>query len=139
MSKASGSEETGVLLLIVLLLISTESTQLIVEKNTMDKTFHQKFLKCFEQLLCFEQWMKEDQYSRKDLPSAHKTIQSMLALFKEVVNWQEGNGMKFPKFHFGIHICTDISNFGSPTNFDGGPGESNHTEMAKNPSKRTQH
>ena len=44
---------------------------------------------------------------------------------------------KFPKFHYLLHIIWMIFEYGSSRNFDGGPCESNHKVITKNPGMKT--
>ena len=44
----------------------------------------------------------------------------------------------FPKFHYLVHVLSQIERFGSALNFDGGSCESNHKYLTKAPGTRTQ-
>ena len=51
---------------------------------------------------------------------------------------EEGNGMKLTKFHQNLHLQQILQNYGSGSNFYGGPGEEHHKAHAKQPAQRTQ-
>jgi hypothetical protein len=62
----------------------------------------------------------------------------LLALCRETINRQVGNGLDIVKFHLPLHLPADIESCGSADNFCSGVGESNHKTNSKAPAKRTQ-
>ena len=67
-----------------------------------------------------------------------KFMNLMRKVLRKSVKNQGDDPCQFPKFHYLLHICPMILNFGSARNFDGGPCESNHKYLSKVPGKRSQ-
>jgi len=102
---------------------------------------------CFlaEALLSFHAWYKygapykwsvfaDDMTESKVLLAVRK----MMSLVLIYVPRSKGNGWKLQKFHDLLHLARDMSRFGSPQNFDAGPGESGLRWWAKRPALTSQ-
>jgi len=104
------------------------------------------FLHLCEALLSFHAWYKYgapyewsvvggDNITEKTVLLG---IRKMLALVRLYVPRKKGNGWKLQKFHDLLHLARDMARFGSPQNFDAGPGESSLRFWAKKPSLTAQ-
>ena len=92
-----------------------------------------------EQFLSFHAWYKRgapytwnksinQEYHRSKI---HKKITNMMALLIRVLPRQSGNGWCIQKFHELLHVSHFMVQFGSPSNWDAGPGESSLKTFAK--------
>ena len=96
------------------------------------------FVHLAEALLSFHAWYKLG--SPYDWSNAREGIseqavllgvRKMMALVWIYVPRSKGNGWKLQKFHDLLHLARDMARFGSPLNFDAGPGESSLRFWAK--------
>ena len=57
---------------------------------------------------------------------------------RKILGEGRGNAWKLPKFHAVSKFTRYMKHFGSATNFNGGPGETNHKKIVKKPAQNTQ-
>lgn len=137
LKKINAHEESGVILLIVLLLCCNKGRDVI--SKIMSEGRRGRYLHLFEFLLCFEEWLKQETYDKDILKErARNKIKEMMKIYIRTVKRRKGNGLKIPKVHLAVHIIDDMLRKGSPLNSDSGPGETAHKVMAKQPGKNTQ-
>jgi hypothetical protein len=119
-----------------------ESTNQSNNENTNQSNSISDFINIFEILLSFHAWYKSTSPIKwngyQSQQSILYSIQQMLKKIKEVLPREEGNGWKIQKFHELLHIPYDISNFGSPKNFDTGIMENRLIHVGKINAKTTQ-
>ena len=92
-----------------------------------------------EQILSFHAWYKRGApfdwdwsiSNEANRQSVHQKIVRMMQMFVKVLPRQTGNGWCIQKFHELLHISHAMVQFGSPTNWDAGPGESSLKTFAK--------
>lgn len=96
-------------------------------------------LNLLETLLCFHAWYKRGSpYNLLDTDMRNeylKSVRAMLTLILQVSPRMEGNGWAIQKFHDILHVVFDMYEYGSPQNYDCGPGEHNLIPFAKDPAK----
>ena len=128
-------EESGVLLLLLMMLCVTKTSYHIVGVRKLTEPRAAAFLHLLESLLIMEQWMKQDTFEVKSLPAIKRHLRRVMQLFSSVVDRQEGNGDCTVKFHLPMHLINDIKKYRAPANWDEGIGEHNHIANAKGPAK----
>lgn len=137
--KLAAHEQSGVLLLLLVLLCSTLSSDKLIETQGMSTSRIGAYIEVIEGLLFWEQWAKrKDGFERKKLKYVEAYIPRFLEMVKRVLHRVEGKGMAIIKFHLPLHMIDDLKRFGSPLNVDSGIGEHNHIANVKEPARRTQ-
>ena len=99
------------------------------------------FVQLAEALLSFHSWYKRSDYSQlreESINDIHESMCRLLAMVKYFMPRRAGNGWKLQKYHDMLHLAENISRFGSPKNFDCGPGESSLRYWAKLPALTAQ-
>ena len=107
------------------------------------KCSYSDFLELGESLLCFHSWYKrghpfdfsEPEKAQKEITDS---IRKMMVLIKEYVPRVQGTHWKLQKFHDLLHVASDMMKYGSPQNWDAGPGESSLKYWSKVPAKTCQ-
>ena len=99
-----------------------------------------KHARVFEELLCYGQWLKRTEEERLFLTSgdAEVRVRQFLSRFAATIK-KGGNGNKIAKFHWNLHMCQNVMEFGISANSSGGPLEKQHIVGVKKAAKRTQH
>ena len=138
-TKLSAHELPGVCL-VLLIMCKMESTRELISKKFGGYTDSRlkRWVKLFELMLSWRWWMKKEVLPKNEVLLSVTAIQQFCIYFKNVVNRQEGQGMKIIKFHLSMHIPENILDFGVTANVDTGPAESNHKKNAKQPCRLTQ-
>ena len=101
----------------------------------MDKFSHPTFVnyrKLFHDLLVLHVVIFLEEHNTLLFDQVNANIRKCMKTIKDVVNRQEGNGFRFPKFHQTLHELTNICRYGSMRNFDGGPGECRGKKLIQN-------
>jgi len=137
-AKMRAHKESGVLLLLLMMLCVTKTSYHIVGVRKLTEPRAAAFLHLLESLLIMEQWMKQDTFEVKSLPAIKRHLRRVMQLFSSVVDRQEGNGDCTVKFHLPMHLIDDIKKYGAPANWDEGIGEHNHIANGKGPAELTQ-
>ena len=135
-TKLAGHEMNGVLLVLLLLCKLEASKAIILTKMTAPQL--NGWVELLESLLAWRWWLKRPTLPMEEVTASELCTQSLLNLFKRVVNRTHGAGLLLIKFHICLHFCENNLDLGVTSNFDTGPMESNHKINAKNPGKRTQ-
>lgn len=106
-----------------------------------------EMVQLIEKTLTIYQFLYQEKFmigNERNDRSAKDEVKKFLNLVKKLLRHgisdeQELSGIcKFPKFHYLMHVCDMILRFGSARNFDGGPSESHHKYLSKEPGKRAQ-
>lgn len=132
LAKITADEKIGVLLILFLCLYT---------RSGMDKFSHPTFAnyrKLFHDLLVLHAFLFLEEHNTLLFDQVNANIRKCMKTIKDVVNRQEGNGFRFPKFHQTLHALTNICRYGSMRNFDGGPGECRGKTNTKQPARLTQ-
>ena len=102
----------------------------------------EEYLSIFEQLLVFHARMSHaGYYWAPDDDIAEKAAYSAISKLMNFINKTfkcEKQGRKVSKFHELLHVLRFITLFGAASNFDSGPCERMHKEVAKQPGNRSQ-
>ena len=65
-------------------------------------------------------------------------VPEFLDKYTTSVNWVDGAGMNFIKFHLPTHAADDMLRFGPPMSFDSSTVESNNHKQIKGSARQTQ-
>ena len=79
--------------------------------------------------------MKNESIIEKEV-YIRKQIREMMHMISSRVPREQGFGWKIQKFHELLHIPTALTQFGSPTNYNAGPGECGLKSWAKQPARK---
>jgi hypothetical protein len=142
--KNTTAEERLGILFVTYVLCTTQQGKVALSKSEKMTVLRTKlFLQVFERLLIFTLWMsKTDGFwklgdeSAKKL--AQKSIKSLMRLISENFERESAQGWNLSKFHEFLHITHYIDLYGAPTNFETGPCERMHKEIAKKPGRKSQ-
>jgi hypothetical protein len=146
-AKLTGSEETGILLLILLALCTTAADTMFTEDKGNMPTFIgifrlSQWVGTLERFLQLEQWSKDTEntigHTERDLKKIEKYIPKLIQRFKDTIERRTGLGTKLVKLHLLMHVVECHRKYGRPDNFNTAYGETRHKHFAKNPGKRTQ-
>ena len=145
-AKLSGTEETGVLLLILLCLCSTAGTTIFAnerrKQSYMGVPRFSNWIGTIERFLQFEQWVKDVDtditHTTDALESIEDYIPMLIERFKNTVDRKGGVGTKFVKLHLLRHHVEAHRKYGKLVNMDSSSGETRHKHFAKEPGKQTQ-
>jgi hypothetical protein len=137
--KRSGQEVPGIVLVVLIFLLMTETPGIQKIFKSIGGHRTQNWIKLLETLLLFENWLKSNTLSRPDvtLVGTH-FIPWFVDFFKRVVRRLIGEGLDIPKVHLNFHIWKDILRLAVPINFTGHFAESNLKYNGKNWGKLTQ-
>lgn len=135
-TKKNGHEMAGLILVCLIIFLSDEG------QYNMDKQIGANrctaFIHVFELLLQLESFCKQESHSKNDLKIFEEGLPHVMYTIKEIINREQGCGMKLIKFHLIKHFCDDIMRYGSMKNFDSSIGERNHKSEVKEPAQHTQ-
>ena len=97
----------------------------------------------FERLLLFHAWLSHKKHywkleDARSMRRATKAIQTMMKFLCDNFTRVSNQGWNISKMHELLHVTKLIDMFGSPMNFDSGPGERMHKDVAKKPGRQSQ-
>ena len=137
-AKKTAGEMTGVLLVFVMFLVSSEGHK-FCNQYRMDALSQAAYIQTIELLLMLEQMFH---CPRLPVEYVKGKMREHVSIFRDLLNRTlgrtEGMGMDFLKNHLVSHVTDDTQIHGVPRNYGGGPGEHRHSDFAKKPGKRTQ-
>jgi hypothetical protein len=134
-SKKAASENLGVLVLLLVILCSSYGDEL---DSAFGPQRRGQFIHMIETTMMIDNYMRRDDYTLKELQDFKCYIPAYLNSFKETIDRQQGNGMKYIKFHLPLHFVDDMFRFGPCSGYDSGPCEMHHKVLAKQPARLTQ-
>lgn len=159
LAKMTGSERTGVLLLLLLILCienveyemrrgkQRDPTAVPESYTKFDKGYlahvlnpkrNREMIKGIFLLLCIEGFLKLRRIPIAHLDKVNEFMKSAMATVFEAFPRDVGMGHMTAKAHFVLHYIMDLIRFSSGLNFNSGPGEKNHKENIKRPGRNTQ-
>ena len=142
-----GHEVPGVLLVLLLTLHTTRYKDILREsifkKHTAERgighhDFMQDWITLLESVLCWEQWLKMDRMTKQEVDKSRKTHRHLMRLIKFVAPRKRGMKHCRIKFHLGLHIASDVLDFGVPANVDSTSLERSHKNNMKHTGANTQ-
>jgi hypothetical protein len=142
-TKMGGSERRGNLFMFIVALKTTHGKALFdahCKKHGLSK---RKIIKTVSLLLACEKWCHSN-HLRSEVDSADDAFvglkEMLLSNFprRKILGDGRGNAWKLPKFHAVSKFTRYMRHFGSATNFNGGPGETNHKKIVKKTAQNTQ-
>ena len=132
LSKITADEKMGVLLLLFLSMYTTSG------KIAFHDPIFSAYRKLFHDLLVFHEYLLKEEHNTSLFKDSDRQIRRCMVFMKHVVDRQEGNGFRFPKFRQILHALRNIQRNGSMRNFDSGPTECQGKTNAKQPARLTQ-
>jgi hypothetical protein len=142
-----GHEVPGVLLVLLLSLHTTRYKDIfresIFKKHTAARgignhDFMKDWITLLESVLCWEQWLKKDRMTRQEVHKSRKAHRHLMRLIKFVALRKMGMKHCRIEFHLGLHIASDVLDFGVPANVDSTPLERSHKTNMKMTGANTQ-
>ena len=125
--KLMAKEYRGVLLLMAVVLRSTEGQKMLkVNKNFAKPFLIKDWLLLVEMLLEWEAFLCEPRMQRKHVERLELKNRFIMHLIKKIVRRSKGMGMRLMKFHAIVHLAWDILLYGVPMEHDTGANESHH-------------
>ena len=154
-SRATGSQDTERMADDLANNSDSDNSSLDEEDNVNSDNVHDHqchphtFFKLLQWQLCFHAWYKRGHpftnwFSTEGVgqlcmfTEAMASTRRMLTEITAQLPRSEGDGWQLQKLHELLHIPHDMSWFGSPQNFDAGPGERSLKTFAKKPAKTAQ-
>jgi hypothetical protein len=149
-SKLTGSEETGVLLIILITLCSSGGSTMFANAarvGSCTRTYIgslrlANWVGTIERFLQLEQWAKDTIHSKghtqADLTVVDKYIPMLISRFKKTLERRKGLGTKLVKLHMLMHYVEYHRKYGRNDNYNSAYGETRHKLFCKKPGKQTQ-
>ena len=141
MSNVTADECHGIFIVTYLLCLTKQGKYAISHAKNMTNKHVEEYLSVFEQLLVFHAWMSHGGYYwAPDDDRAEKA--AYIAIFK-LMNFinktfkREKLEWNISKYHELLHVPRFITLFGATSNFDSGPCERMHKEVAKQHGRRS--
>jgi hypothetical protein len=119
-AKMRAHKESGLLLLLLMILCVTKTSYYIVEVRKLTEPRAAAFIRLLESLLIMEQWMKQDIFEVKSLPAIKRHLRRVMQLFSSVVDPQEGNGDCTENFFLPMHLIDNVKKYGAPATWEKG-------------------
>ena len=149
LTKLQGHERTGILLVLLIVFVrehwafsySKKKKIQAGEAGHLEEAFGSErfanMIKSLYLLITHEAYMKWRAIPVATLKRVEGFTPTFLDQVTRAFNRTEKCGNNTLKNHFPLHLARDIRRFGSPANFDSGPGETLHKFTVKEPGKRT--
>ena len=145
----NANEKYARIFALYLFTMTTFGWNFVMNKSKKSKDTIYLVIHALEMTLTIYQFLYEDKVDmkchskvRKHQHHLNEVMKYMKIIRKILVNGthldKDVDPCQFPKFHYLKHIFPMIKKFGSARNFDGGPCESNHKYLSKQPGSRTQ-
>jgi hypothetical protein len=141
----TAEENVGILFVIYVLSVTSQGRQAIL--SNIDKFSVARlniFQSIFEKLLTFEAWMsKKSGYWKlgNDPRAKNRASRSIKDLMKYICDnftRKSNQDWNLSKMHELMHVTHFIDQYGSPCNYDAGPCERMHKDVAKRPGRLSQ-
>ena len=142
-TKMGGSERRGNLFMFIVALKTIHGKKLFdahCKKHGLSK---RKLISTVSLLLACEKWCHSN-HLRSEVDAADDAFVGLKKMLlnnfprRKILGEGRGNAWKLPKFHAVSKFTRYMKHFGSATNFNGGPGETNHKKIVKKPAQNTQ-
>lgn len=91
-----------------------------------------------EAYLEMEQWLKSEELPRREVSRLPRGVKWLMRQTKFIAPRNAGMNHRTVKFHFLLHLASDILDFGVLRNTDSSACESNHKPNSKDPANHTQ-
>ena len=105
-AKLRGHEESGALLVILLMLSLTRTSFHIVHKQKLNEERAAAYIHLIESMLMMEQGTKQTTIQSQSLSRIKRHLRRVMQLFSSVI--EEGSGNCTVKFHLPMHLIDDI-------------------------------
>lgn len=143
LTTTTADECHGILFATYILCCTTQGKMAITTKENISILRLKVFINAFEKLLVFHAWLayKSEYWSLDDIRSqkrATKAVEVFMTFLCDNLTRESSQGWNISKMHELLHITTLIEKFGSPMNFDSGPCERMHKDVAKKPGRQSQ-
>jgi hypothetical protein len=144
-SNTTADEVLGIMFVTYVLALTTQGRNALLNKcEKMSVIRLNLFVEAFEYVLILYSWVsKDDGYliignHRNGQRRALTSIRRIIDFICENVERKSGQGWNISKMHELLHLPKLICMYGSPMNFDSGPCERMHKDVAKMPGRRSQ-
>ena len=144
LSNTTADEMLGILFITYIICVTTQGKNAVTTCETMTVYRLKLYLQLFEKVLVFHAWMSnaKDGYWRlgdtRAKRRASKAIAALVDFICENFSRKSSQGWNISKLHELLHVTHMIEQFGSPMNFDSGPCERMHKDVAKKPGRVSQ-
>ena len=142
LSNVSAEEHVGILFVTYVLAATTAGKAALSACDKMFADRIKQFSKGMEMLLIFNAWMSKGSgfWQADDAPTKANATRSIRNLLRFITgNFErKKQGWNISKMHDLLHVVRFIDMFGSPSNYDSGPSESLHKDVAKKPGRASQ-
>jgi len=143
LSNTTAEEVVGIVFVTYLLLLTSQGKNALNNKCEKMSVYRMNlYIKVFEKLLIFHQWLSQDTFwecgDRRAKNEARKSIKDLMKFICEHFERKSNQGWNISKMHELLHFPNLIESFGSPMNFDSGPCERMHKDVAKKPGRSSQ-
>ena len=143
MSKMTADETIALLFITVFILNTSMGKQAILENSRMSLKRIETYIEAFQKLLVFHAWLKKKTgfWLIGDILAKQRALSAIKSLVNFICKYfkrETEQGWSLSKIHELFHIPHYIELFGAPSNFDSGPCERMHKEIAKRPGRRAQ-
>lgn len=144
LKNSTADENVGVMFMLFILSVTTQGKAALQKVDTMTIARINNYVKLFERLLTFLLWLshKEGGYWKlndtRAIRLASKKVESLVSHIRDNFPRSWGQGWNLSKMHELLHSVRMINLFGSPSNFDSGPCERMHKDVAKRPGRAAQ-
>jgi len=144
LSNMMADEMLGILFITYILCVTTQGKNAVTSCETMTVYCLKLHLQLFEKILIFHAWVSNAKDGNRCLDDtwakrrASKAIAALVDFICENFTQRSSKGWNISQLHELLHVTCMIEQFGSPMNFDSGPCERMHKDMAKKPSRVSQ-
>ena len=143
LANTTADECLGILFISYLLCVTTQGRNALSHCDKMSVARINNFVKIFERILILHTWMSNSDnfWKLDDIRSkkrASKCIEKLIDDICEQFTRTSNQGWNISKLHELMHMTYLINQFGSPMNYDSGPCERMHQDVAKKPGRKAQ-
>jgi hypothetical protein len=140
LSNCTADEIVSIFFMVFVLMYTGHGKNALFMSSKMTTKRMQQYTLLFEWVLCFLAFFTSKEIDKKDIDDGKvmKSITSLVSLITKSFPRSQGQGWNLSKIHELRHYPEYMKMFGSPSNFDTGPCERMHKEIAKQPGRRSQ-
>lgn len=143
LSNTTAEECVGILFVTYLICITTHGRNALRQSDKISIARINLYVQVFEKLLIFYAWLSNPNgfWSLTDARSKTRWSSRIKKLVEFIcLNFERksNQGWNISKMHELLHLTRLIDIFGSPLNFDSGPCERMHKDVAKKPGRKSQ-
>jgi len=143
LKNTTGDEKMGIMFMIYILCCTTTGKNALTSNGIIDIPKITTYIQIFGRLLLLYGWMStpHSYWELEDLREKRRASRAMtrlIDLITENCERKSSQGWNLSKIHELLHLTTLIELYGAPINYDAGPGERMHQDVAKKPGRAAQ-